>query len=65
MLTYKTFRDIAIDYAYDRGSAIPLQADEACNAIVDYINEQLQNIVSEVAKNEICNNKGLTCSSCS
>lgn len=52
MLTYKTFRDIAIDYAYDRGSAIPLQADEACNAIVDYINKQLQNIVSEVAKND-------------
>lgn len=40
------------DYAYDRGSAIPLQADEACNAIVDYINEQLQNIESEVAKND-------------
>lgn len=51
MLTYKTFRDIAIDYAYDRGSTIPLQADEACNAIV-YINEQLQNIESEVAKND-------------
>ena len=52
MLTYKTFREIAIDYAYGRGSAIPLQADEACNAIVDYINEQLQNIESEVAKND-------------
>lgn len=52
MLTYKTFRAIANDYAYDRGSAIPLQADEACNAIVDYINEQLQNIESEVAKND-------------
>lgn len=52
MLTYKTFREIAIDYSYNRGSAIPLQADEACNAIVDYINEQLQNIESEVAKND-------------
>lgn len=52
MLAYKTFRKIAIDYAYNRGSAIPLQADEACNAIVDYINEQLQNIESEVAKND-------------
>ena len=52
MLTYKTFREIDIDYAYNRGSAIPLQADEACNAIVDYINEQLQNIASEVAKND-------------
>ena len=51
MLTYKTFREIAIDYVYNRGSAIPLQADEACNAIVAYINEQLQNIESEVAKN--------------
>ena len=50
MLTYKTFSKIAIDYAYNRGSAIPLQADEACNAIVAYINEQLQNIESEVAK---------------
>lgn len=50
MLTYKTFREIDIDYAYNRGSAIPLQADEACNAIVAYINEQLQNIESEVAK---------------
>lgn len=52
MLTYKTLREIAIDYAYNIGSAIPLQADEACNAIVDYINEQLQNIESEVAKND-------------
>lgn len=52
MLTYKTFREIATAYAYNRGSAIPLQADEACNAIVDYINEQLQNIESEVAKND-------------
>ena len=52
MLTYKTFREIAIDYEYNRGSAIPLQANEACNAIVDYINEQLQNIESEVAKND-------------
>lgn len=52
MLTYKTFREIAIDYAYDRGSAIPLQADEACNAIVDYINEQLKNIEDEVSKND-------------
>lgn len=52
MLTYKTLREIAIDYAYDKGSAIPLQVDEACNAIVDYINEQLQNIESEVAKND-------------
>lgn len=52
MVTYKTFREIAIDYACNRGSAIPLQADEACNAIVDYINEQLQNIQSEVAKND-------------
>lgn len=52
MLTYKKFREIAIDYAYNRGSAIPLQEDEACNAIVDYINEQLQNIESEVAKND-------------
>lgn len=50
MLTYKTFREIAIDYAYNSGSAIPLQADEACNDIVAYINEQLQNIESEVAK---------------
>lgn len=52
MLTYKTFRAIAIDYAYDRGSMIPLQADEACNAIVDYINEQLKNIEDEVSKND-------------
>lgn len=52
MLTYKTFREIAIDYAYNSGSMIPLQADEACNAIVAYINEQLQNIESEVAKND-------------
>lgn len=52
MVTYKTLREIAIDYAYDRGSAIPLQADEVCNAIVDYINEQLQNIEREVAKND-------------
>lgn len=52
MLTYKTLREIAIDYAYNSGSAIPLQADEACNAIVAYINEQLQNIESEVAKND-------------
>ena len=37
MLTYKTFSEIAIDYAYNSGSAIPLQADEACNAIVAYI----------------------------
>ena len=51
MLTYKTFREIAIDYAYNIGSAIPLQ-DEACNAIVAYINEQLQNIENEVAKND-------------
>lgn len=50
MLTYKTFGEIAIDYAYNRGSAIPLQVDEACNAIVAYINEQLQNIESEVSK---------------
>lgn len=41
MLTYKTFREIAIDYAYNRG-----------NAIVAYINEQLQNIESEEAKND-------------
>lgn len=52
MLTYKTFREIVIDYAYNRGSAIPLQADEAYNVIVAYINEQLQNIESEVAKND-------------
>lgn len=52
MLTYKTFGEIAIDYAYDRGSAIPLQADEACNAIVDYINEQLKNIEYEGSKND-------------
>lgn len=52
MLTYKTFREIVIDYAYNSGSMIPLQADEACNAIVAYINEQLQNIESEVAKND-------------
>lgn len=52
MLTYKTFREIAIDYAYDSGSAIPLQADEACNAIVAYINEQLKNIEDEVSKND-------------
>lgn len=52
MLTYKTLREIAIDYAYKTGSAIPLQVDEACNAIVAYINEQLQNIESEVAKND-------------
>lgn len=52
MLTYKTFREIAIDYSYNSGSAITLQADEACNAIVAYINEQLQNIESEVAKND-------------
>jgi hypothetical protein len=36
MLTYKTFREISIDYAYNSDSAIPLQADEACNAIVAY-----------------------------
>ena len=52
MLTYKTFREIAIDYAYNIGSAIPLQADEACNAIVAYINEQLKNIEDEVSKND-------------
>ncbi len=52
MLTYKTFREISIDYAYNRGSSIPLQVDEACNVIVAYINEQLQNIESEVAKND-------------
>lgn len=52
MLTYKTLREIAIDYAYDKGSAIPLQVDEACNAIVDYINEQLKNIEDEVSKND-------------
>lgn len=52
MLTYKTFGEIAIDYAYNRGSEIPLQADEACNAIVAYINEQLKNIEDEVSKND-------------
>lgn len=52
MLTYKTFREIAIDYAYNSGSAIPLQADEACNDIVAYINEQLKNIEDEVNKND-------------
>lgn len=57
MLTYKTFREIAIDYAYDRGSAIPLQAGEACNAIVDYINEQRKNIEDEGVKMTIENLK--------